>query len=205
MSRVKIARSMSVAARAQSRCSSPIPVSAIHAHAIEHVGYSNDRCETWGVASRHKARIDHVAGYERLPMRQKHQRRRRSQSARLGLTTGCRRRARSAFTLMASLSLTPRGRLLFTAEEGNVQPPAELLRRLKNAFARGSGHGLLELGAAEVGTVLASLRHAARGQHSRWLLRARAVPGRPCTPARCHANTRSPYIPRPPNLGKSAG
>jgi hypothetical protein len=55
---------------------------------------------------------------------------------------------------MASLALTPRRHLLFTAEDGTFQPPPELLRRLERAFARGSGHGLLELGAAEVGTTL---------------------------------------------------
>ena len=56
--------------------------------------------------------------------------------------------------LVASLALTPRGHLLFTAEDGPVQPPPERLRRLESAFSRGSDHGLLELGAAEVGTVL---------------------------------------------------
>jgi non-specific serine/threonine protein kinase len=55
---------------------------------------------------------------------------------------------------MASLALTPRRHLLFTAEDGAFQPPPELSRRLERAFARGSGHGLLELGAAEVGTTL---------------------------------------------------
>jgi superfamily II DNA or RNA helicase len=53
---------------------------------------------------------------------------------------------------MASLALTPRGHLLFTAA-GDVLQPA-LSRTLESAFARGSGHGLLELGAAEVGTPL---------------------------------------------------
>jgi len=55
---------------------------------------------------------------------------------------------------MASLALTPRGHLLFTAEAGTVQPPRALWRRLESAFARRAGHGLLELGAAEVGTIL---------------------------------------------------
>ena len=55
---------------------------------------------------------------------------------------------------MSSLSLTPRGHLLFTAEDGTFRPPPELVRRLERAFARGSGHGLLELGATEVGTTL---------------------------------------------------
>jgi non-specific serine/threonine protein kinase len=55
---------------------------------------------------------------------------------------------------MPSLTLTPRGHLLFTAADDAFQPSAALSRRLENAFARGSGHGLLELGAAEVGTSL---------------------------------------------------
>ena len=55
---------------------------------------------------------------------------------------------------MASLALTPRGHLLFTVADDALQPPAALSRRLESAFARGSGHGLLELGAGEVGTAL---------------------------------------------------
>src|SRR5438128_7026833 len=55
---------------------------------------------------------------------------------------------------MASLALTPRGRLLFTTTDGTFQPPEALLRRLESAFGRSSGHGLLELGVAEVGTTL---------------------------------------------------
>src|SRR5215216_149197 len=55
---------------------------------------------------------------------------------------------------MASLALTPRGHLLFTAAEDTFPAPGALLRRLDGAFSRGSGHGLLELGAAEVGTAL---------------------------------------------------
>ena len=53
---------------------------------------------------------------------------------------------------MPSLTLTPRGPLLFTAAEDAPQPSAVLSRRLERAFARGSGHGLLELGAGEVGS-----------------------------------------------------
>src|SRR2546422_9417991 len=55
---------------------------------------------------------------------------------------------------MASLALTPRGHLLFTAADDTFQAPGALLRRLESAFGRGSGHGLLELGASEVGTAL---------------------------------------------------
>jgi hypothetical protein len=55
---------------------------------------------------------------------------------------------------MASIALTPRGHLLFTAADGTFQAPEVLSRRLESAFGRGSGHGLLELGAAQVGTAL---------------------------------------------------
>jgi non-specific serine/threonine protein kinase len=55
---------------------------------------------------------------------------------------------------MASLALTPRGSLLFTAADDSLQLPDPLARRLERAFGRGSGHGLFELGAAEVGTAL---------------------------------------------------
>ncbi len=55
---------------------------------------------------------------------------------------------------MPSLALTPRGHLLFTGADDAPQPPAPLAPTLERAFARGSGHGLLELGAGEVGTAL---------------------------------------------------
>ena len=55
---------------------------------------------------------------------------------------------------MPSLTLTPRGHLLFTVAEDALQSSAALSRRLEGAFARGSGHGLFELGAGEVGTAL---------------------------------------------------
>ena len=55
---------------------------------------------------------------------------------------------------MPSLTLTPRGQLLFTVAEDALQSSATLSRRLGSAFARGSGHGLFELGAGEVGTAL---------------------------------------------------
>jgi non-specific serine/threonine protein kinase len=55
---------------------------------------------------------------------------------------------------MASLALTPRGHLLFRAAADTLELPGVLARRLESAFGRGSGHGLFELGAAEVGTAL---------------------------------------------------
>jgi superfamily II DNA or RNA helicase len=55
---------------------------------------------------------------------------------------------------MPSLVLTPRGHLLLNGVEDASQPPAAIKRTLEKAFARGSGHGLLDLGAGEVGTAL---------------------------------------------------
>ena len=53
-----------------------------------------------------------------------------------------------------ALVLTPHGRLLLEpADDAGALPP-EVSHRLQEAFARGSGHGLLQLGAAEVGTIL---------------------------------------------------
>jgi non-specific serine/threonine protein kinase len=51
--------------------------------------------------------------------------------------------------------LTPHGRLcLVPVPEGGPALPSELWRRLERAFDRGSGHGLLQLGAGEVATPL---------------------------------------------------
>jgi non-specific serine/threonine protein kinase len=49
------------------------------------------------------------------------------------------------------LTLTPRGHLLLTSDDRATFPAPSV----DTAFARGSGHGLLELGATEVGTALA--------------------------------------------------
>jgi len=54
-------------------------------------------------------------------------------------------------------ALTPHGHLTLT-EDRDAQPlDRELAQRLRDAFARGSGHGLLQLGAAEVGRVIPSV------------------------------------------------
>ena len=50
--------------------------------------------------------------------------------------------------------LTPHGRLLLTPADDAPALPPDLSHRLQESFARGAGHGLLQLGAAEVGTVL---------------------------------------------------
>src|SRR5438445_221535 len=55
---------------------------------------------------------------------------------------------------MASLALTPRGHLLFAVAGDSFELAPALSRKLEHAFARGSGHGLLELGVGQVGTAL---------------------------------------------------
>ena len=51
-------------------------------------------------------------------------------------------------------TLTPHGRLRLAAADDASALPADAAARLREAFARGSGHGLLQLGAGEVGTTL---------------------------------------------------
>ncbi len=50
--------------------------------------------------------------------------------------------------------LTPHGHLVLAPAEDARSLPADLAHRLESAFARGAGHGLLELGIREVGTAL---------------------------------------------------
>jgi hypothetical protein len=50
--------------------------------------------------------------------------------------------------------LAPHGRLRLEPADEAVALSSDLSHRLQKAFARGAGHGLLQLGAAEVGTVL---------------------------------------------------
>jgi non-specific serine/threonine protein kinase len=53
-----------------------------------------------------------------------------------------------------SLSLTPHGRLLLVSDADAPQLESHLAERLRQAFERGPGHGLLLLGADEAGTAL---------------------------------------------------
>jgi hypothetical protein len=51
-------------------------------------------------------------------------------------------------------ALTPHGRLHLAAAEDAPALPEDVGERLRRAFDRGAGHGLLQLGAGEVGTAL---------------------------------------------------
>ena len=53
-----------------------------------------------------------------------------------------------------TLCLTPRGRLLLGASDDAPELEVARAERIERAFARGAGHGLLRLGAGEVGSVL---------------------------------------------------
>jgi SNF2-related domain/SNF2 Helicase protein/Helicase conserved C-terminal domain len=57
---------------------------------------------------------------------------------------------------MTSLSLTPRGHLLLTGTDDASHLPPAISRTLERAFASGSGHGLLALGACQVGAALSA-------------------------------------------------
>ena len=51
-------------------------------------------------------------------------------------------------------TLTPHGHLVLGEAPDAPLLDLEVAQRMRNAFERGSGHGLLQLGAAEAGTVL---------------------------------------------------
>ena len=51
-------------------------------------------------------------------------------------------------------ALTPHGHLVLAPVDDAPALPADLSRRIEQSFAHGSGHGMLQLGAAEVDTAL---------------------------------------------------
>jgi non-specific serine/threonine protein kinase len=56
--------------------------------------------------------------------------------------------------LALTVALTPHGRLILVEEAGAPALETDLVSRVRSAFQRGSGHGLLQLGAGEAGTSL---------------------------------------------------
>ncbi len=63
----------------------------------------------------------------------------------------------TASTGMLAVVLTPHGHLLLARSDDAPALAPDLTHRLETAFARGAGHGLLQLGAGEVGTALPAL------------------------------------------------
>src|SRR5664279_2382896 len=55
------------------------------------------------------------------------------------------------------LRLTPQGHLILDSQDDAPELDARVAARLTEAFARGTGHGLVRLGAAEVGQALPPL------------------------------------------------
>ena len=89
-------------------------------------------------------------------------------------------------------TLTPHGRLALV--EGPDAPllDPELAQRLRNAFERGSGHGLLQLGAAEVGAALPPVFSYWR-EFGAWYVTAL------CTHPDTEAPPRKVRVPAPPD------
>jgi superfamily II DNA or RNA helicase len=88
--------------------------------------------------------------------------------------------------------LTPHGRLtLGPVVEGPALDPS-LARRLEDAFARGSGHGLLELGAGEVGTALPPVFSYWRELATRYVTALCTLSDAATDPSRAHVPTPPP-------------
>src|SRR5260370_12825233 len=51
-------------------------------------------------------------------------------------------------------TLTPHGHLVLVEDSAAAATDSEVGQRLRDAFARGPGHGLLQLGAGEAGTAI---------------------------------------------------
>ena len=93
--------------------------------------------------------------------------------------------------------LTPHGRLtLGPVDEGPALDPG-LTRRLEEAFARGSGHGLLQLGAGEVGTALPPVFSYWRELGTRYVTALCTLPEAPTDHSKA-------YVPPPP-VGELVG
>ncbi len=73
--------------------------------------------------------------------------------------------------------LTPHGHLILAPADDAPPLAPELARGLARAFARGAGHGLLRLGADEVGTVLPPALHYWRDFASRYVTAVCTHPG----------------------------
>src|SRR5438046_6573944 len=88
--------------------------------------------------------------------------------------------------------LTPHGRLLLAEENGAPLLDPDLARRLEDAFARGPGHGLLQLGAGEVGTVLPPVFSYWRELATRYVTALCTLPVAATVPSKAH-------VPAPPS------
>jgi non-specific serine/threonine protein kinase len=81
-----------------------------------------------------------------------------------------------------SLILTPHGRLLLEESDDAATLPEEVAQRLESAFAQAAGHGLLQLGAAEVQTSLPPVFVYWREFSSRYIVALRTLAELPAQP-----------------------
>src|SRR5262249_61771432 len=96
---------------------------------------------------------------------------------------------RAAALMISAPVLTPHRSLTLSDASEELEVPAEQGARLEQAFARGSGHGLLNLGIDELGTALPSVLSYWRGLGTRYL-----TP--PCAlPRLCESSTKPPLPP----------
>jgi non-specific serine/threonine protein kinase len=91
-----------------------------------------------------------------------------------------------------ALVLTPHGRLVLVQEPGAPNLDAGLARRLRDAFERGPGHGLLWLGAGEAGTALPPVYSYWREFGARYVTAL-------CTQPDIEARQEKLRVPRPPD------
>ncbi|HEX4079525.1 MAG TPA: DEAD/DEAH box helicase [Rhizomicrobium sp.] len=103
--------------------------------------------------------------------------------------------------------LTPHGALVLRTGEDAPELAPELAARLEAAFARGSGHGLLCLGADEVGAVLPPLLSFWRELGTQYLTQLCALPelgegaAKPPLPAPADGTLATMVLSAPPMLG----
>ena len=88
--------------------------------------------------------------------------------------------------------LTPHGHLILSEDRDASALEPELARRLQNAFARGSGHGLLQLGASEVGVALPPVLSYWREFGARYVTAL-------CTRPDCKTGSTIVHTPSPPD------
>ena len=96
--------------------------------------------------------------------------------------------------------LTPHGHLLLAPDEDAPALAEPLQQRLTESFARGAGHGLLQLGASEVGTALPAAFGYWRDFGARYITAMCTTPA----PAESGESSREAHVAPPPPQGLEA-
>jgi superfamily II DNA or RNA helicase len=85
-----------------------------------------------------------------------------------------------------ALILTPHGRLTLVQDDDAAAIEADLAQRLQHAFARGLGHGLLQLGANEIGVALPPTLAYWREFAAQYVTALRTLPDTGTEPPKAH-------------------